>query len=249
MSPLPPTMECYRDQANIMNAYNIILRLEKTIQEMEKQMIYCRILGYLFHHFLGHQVNGDFVREISTISSDDEKLLELGQHFYQFFTRLYQIKGTLQETPQNHQTAKKLVRITHFSLPSLGMVTSVITKLYDRHAIKGSCDLREAAEREQARLVCTHCTHIFPESINANITSGSNKEHHAASVWAILDRFGYRRLREELNGPNIHRLENVMTMEANLHLLFDSLDICFAETMRIIFSLSCLRDSSKGPAL
>ncbi|KAI5995279.1 hypothetical protein F5J12DRAFT_896501 [Pisolithus orientalis] len=271
MPPLPPTLECYHDQASIVNTYNIILRLEKAIQgeidsgkKMEKQMIYCQILGYLFHHFPGRQLNDDFVREISTISSDDEKLLELGQHFYQFFMRLCasskltallqtyltnkvissqkhtrtpssdssrssfdeatdQMKDMSGEAPQNYQTAKKL------ALARDGY-QCVVTKSYDAPAAMRNSELREIVYREQGSVRITHCAHIFPELITANSTSGSNMDHCTASVWAVLDCLGYQHLREELNGSNIHRLENVMTMDLTTHLLFDSLWIWLSET-------------------
>ncbi|KIJ41276.1 hypothetical protein M422DRAFT_84372, partial [Sphaerobolus stellatus SS14] len=50
------------------------------------------------------------------------------------------------------------------------------------------------------------------------------------SIWAILQRFGYQELPEELNGSNIHCLENVITMELNVHEYFDNLDIWLTST-------------------
>ena len=54
---------------------------------------------------------------------------------------------------------------------------------------------------------------------------------HAASVWAVMERFGQVLGVEELNGPQIHRIENVMTMSVNFHLAFDSLRIWFEATV------------------
>jgi hypothetical protein len=49
--------------------------------------------------------------------------------------------------------------------------------------------------------------------------------HYAASVWAV-DRFGYKKLfSEELNGHKIHRLENVITLNHDVHILFDTLQL------------------------
>jgi len=45
-------------------------------------------------------------------------------------------------------------------------------------------------------------------------------------VWAVLDRFGYK-IFDELNGPGIHRLQNVLTMDKNVHTYFDRLKVWF----------------------
>ena len=52
---------------------------------------------------------------------------------------------------------------------------------------------------------------------------------YAASVWAVIDHFGGILITEELNGPNIHRLENVLTMGIDLHTRFDNLLIWLEE--------------------
>jgi HNH endonuclease len=40
---------------------------------------------------------------------------------------------------------------------------------------------------------------------------------------SVMERFGQRGFRDELDGPNIHRLSNILTLNANLHALFDKL--------------------------
>ena len=54
---------------------------------------------------------------------------------------------------------------------------------------------------------------------------------YAASVWAVMERFGQVNGFLELNGPNIHRLENVITMEIGFHTLFDRLTIWLEATV------------------
>jgi hypothetical protein len=46
-----------------------------------------------------------------------------------------------------------------------------------------------------------------------------------------MDCFAGIKVTEELNGPDIHRLENVMTLDVGVHGLFDSLDIWLEETV------------------
>ncbi|KAI6008098.1 hypothetical protein F5J12DRAFT_826633 [Pisolithus orientalis] len=265
MPQLPPTLKGYDNQPGIVSAYNIILGLEwrilreidsekdkldkktNTLDSLEKKLMRCRILGFLFHHFPGLQLNGRFTTEIITINGDDEKLLELGEQFYQLLVKLFsankgrtptptshpsrpsfdqsvkEMKARLNGPPPNHQMAKRL------ALARDGY-RCVITKVYDWSYVKDNTELLGSIRTDGGRMGVTECAHTFPESINANTTSGSNKEHYAASVWAVLDRFGYGHLQQELNGIGINRLENVMTMDLTLHKLFDSLQIWFCET-------------------
>jgi len=52
-----------------------------------------------------------------------------------------------------------------------------------------------------------------------------------------MERFGQVLGVEELNGADIHRLENIMTMDGTLHTLFDSLGIWLEETVSSIFQI------------
>ncbi|KAI6033302.1 hypothetical protein EDC04DRAFT_2213793 [Pisolithus marmoratus] len=97
---------------------------------MEKEMIHCRIVGYLFHHFPARDIE-PFVRAIIAVSGQPKDLLTLGECYYDFFVRLLKaaegstptalshpsppsfdgltemIESMLQAPPQSHQTAKK----------------------------------------------------------------------------------------------------------------------------------------------
>ena len=46
---------------------------------------------------------------------------------------------------------------------------------------------------------------------------------YASSVWAVLERFGNKKVFEELNGSGIHRLQNILTLNPIVHHLFDTL--------------------------
>ena len=61
----------------------------------------------------------------------------------------------------------------------------------------------------------------------------------AANLWTILSMFGYKNILGELNGNQIHRLENVLTLEHNLHDQFDRLNVWFEATVSY-FPLSLL---------
>jgi hypothetical protein len=51
-------------------------------------------------------------------------------------------------------------------------------------------------------------------------------------MWAVMARFGYTTLPEDLNGPKVHRLENVMTLTGPFHHCFDRLEVWFVATVR-----------------
>ncbi len=69
-------------------------------------------------------------------------------------------------------------------------------------------------------------------------------------MWAVMSRFGHETLPDDLNGPNVHRLENVMTMAPNVHTLFDQLMIWLTATVRqfdhVIWKLSHIVMLIKG---
>ena len=62
------------------------------------------------------------------------------------------------------------------------------------------------------------------------LTHPSRKEY-AASVLAVLSRFGYDV--EKINGPKVHSLFNVMTMQKDAHDYFDRLELWLEGTVGI----------------
>ena len=54
---------------------------------------------------------------------------------------------------------------------------------------------------------------------------------YSASVLAVLKRFGYNV--ENLNGPKVHSLFNVMTMEFDMYALFDRLYMWLEATVSV----------------
>ncbi|KAK0207733.1 hypothetical protein IW262DRAFT_1281698, partial [Armillaria fumosa] len=87
-----------------------------------------------------------------------------------------------------------------------------------------------AAEIKKARVVLTECAHIVPESTYFDVSdqSSSNNLDYTTSLLAVLMCFGYDI--QKLNGDKVHSLFNVMTLEHNVHDLFDRLKIWFEKT-------------------
>jgi hypothetical protein len=88
----------------------------------------------------------------------------------------------------------------------------------------------------------TNASHIFAESINANIdveNKVSNRsiyassysllifsqKAYAAGIWAVMDQLGHSSFRDELDGAKIHKLSNILTLDVSLHTNFDGLDL------------------------
>lgn len=46
-----------------------------------------------------------------------------------------------------------------------------------------------------------------------------------------MERFGYRKILEELNGSKIHCLENILTLDSSIHTFFDELKLWFEPTV------------------
>ena len=57
------------------------------------------------------------------------------------------------------------------------------------------------------------------------------RDYDAPSAWAVMERFGQVNGFLELNGPDIHRLENVMTMQPDVHAFFDRLALWLEATV------------------
>ena len=48
-------------------------------------------------------------------------------------------------------------------------------------------------------------------------------------MWAILERFGYEQIHDELQGVNIHRLENIMTLAPGIYSYFQRMALWLEE--------------------
>ncbi|EGO01682.1 hypothetical protein SERLA73DRAFT_70852 [Serpula lacrymans var. lacrymans S7.3] len=215
----------------IRDAYAIILEFERSAQNA-KTLIYARILGYLMLEGPSDQARVAIAREV--ISCAGKGALETnGKMYYDHYLRAFKrtkghtpipsshvsrpsfdtckamIFDMLVEAPQAHQDAKKNALIRDGSC-------CVVTGNYERSMVENNQELEKMADDEGKGLIVTNCAHIFAESTNLNISGdqkGGIRHHHAASMWAVMDRFGYSQIPFDLNGSNIHRLENILTLD------------------------------------
>ncbi|KAF4609789.1 hypothetical protein D9613_012070 [Agrocybe pediades] len=138
------------------------------------------------------------------------------------------ITDYLVEAPESYSTAKKkaLVRDNF---------CCVISGSYDHDSLMGSEELSAeyCALNPFPQRVFTECAHILPDpSMNAQNPpdSASDKRTQGSMLWVVLQRFGYTTLPNELEGENIHRLENIMTLRHDEHTVFTRFLLWFVAT-------------------
>ena len=98
MPPLPPKLperlKGHPIYPHLDSAYNFCVSLQEKIQEeidsgedATKNMIYCRVLGYLFHHPPTDQAIKTLVYEVVS-AKEDEALLKIGEMYFNHLIRL-----------------------------------------------------------------------------------------------------------------------------------------------------------------
>ena len=82
---LPPLVpQRVQHRADVVSAYNMLLRLETTIlaEDEDVDLMYCRIVGHFFHHVPSDRGLTNLVREVSSTGGDRQNLLDIGKQYY-----------------------------------------------------------------------------------------------------------------------------------------------------------------------
>ncbi|KAH9977129.1 hypothetical protein BGW80DRAFT_836751 [Lactifluus volemus] len=79
----------------------------------------------------------------------------------------------------------------------------------------------------------TKFCHIFPPSTNWNLDAEVPGQVYSGSVWSIINSFNSIDVLAELDANKIHRLSNGLTLDMNLHFLFDRLQLWFEEVQGV----------------
>ncbi|KAH9913261.1 uncharacterized protein B0H18DRAFT_1050071 [Fomitopsis serialis] len=208
-------------------------------------LVRARILGYAMLETPSDTGRDCLSREINSCGDDDE-FERLATLYINHFLRCFRaakgrtrspsthpsrpsfdatqetLQYPLEEAPQNHATAKQkaLIRDGY---------RCMLTGAFDIVSVKEKPHILPA----DAPVTFTQAAHIFPESTNIGI-SGINqngaRHEYAATVWTVMARFGDTFVFDELNGPNVHRLENVMTLRGDEHTHFEMLNLWLEST-------------------
>ncbi|KAG8897549.1 hypothetical protein FRB99_008067 [Tulasnella sp. 403] len=205
-----------------------------------------RLLGYMILHAPHPNGRAALCQEILSCNEDLDRLRSLGSFYRDFFLRLFRrakgptpdpsthpsrpsfddVKETfqmlIQESPMTHRTAKKLALLRDD-------YRCVVTGMYDLHSAK----VQSNPPSRDVELFATQAAHIFPDSTNQTLRHTGYEDpkvEYSASAWAAIERFGsVDVILEGLDGPGIHRLDNIMTLSIHVHDVFDSLGLWFEE--------------------
>ncbi|KIY72631.1 hypothetical protein CYLTODRAFT_486271 [Cylindrobasidium torrendii FP15055 ss-10] len=210
-------------------------------QEVEEELMDLRVASYLLLHAPSDVGKYWAASSIMSAVDNDEEIAVFGQFIRKHYIRTFlrkrrdtppvsrhpsrpsfdemqrEILANLDQAPQNHADAKMKALFRNDYRCILSGVHEI--DFYENMPVG-------------ARVATTHCAHIFDESTiefsSAKIVLG--KQEYTANIWTIMRHIGYPDILDELKGPLIHRLGNVMTLEATLHGMFHDLDLCLDAT-------------------
>ncbi|KAL1943932.1 hypothetical protein VTO73DRAFT_3750 [Trametes versicolor] len=183
------------------------------------EIVQCRDDSELFR--LANLYKDHFIRLSSTVFREKDRTPAPSSHPSAPSSDLKkgEFRNTLLPTPPSHSTAKA------DPLRRDGYRCMLSRRLDVDSLDNGLIPVDEATT---GMIAHTHCAHIFDKSTNEAL-SDSAQAAYAASLHAILHRFGGVDSTEELNGAKVHRLENILTLSLDTHTSFDRLQLWLDE--------------------
>ncbi|KAJ7576913.1 hypothetical protein C8J56DRAFT_375615 [Mycena floridula] len=248
-TPLPPVLPIANAPQLWTSAYASCLSYEHAASDIASlgrwtDVIAARLLGYLIIHAPIATGRDNICREINDCQNVHQDLNRLAVLYRDCFVRCFRrakgptpapsphpsrpsfdneremLRYLMEEAPKDHTTAKKLAFIRDG-------YRCMLTGQYE------ATSWGTPHVPATAMVTATNFAHIFPASTNSDI-SGDNefgqKYHYAAGVWAVMERLGGVLFGDELNGSDIHRLENGLTLDQAKHSFFDMLMLWLEET-------------------
>ncbi|KAI0324738.1 hypothetical protein GY45DRAFT_1349243 [Cubamyces sp. BRFM 1775] len=127
----------------------------------------------------------------------------------------------LQRTPRNHTNAKAsaLVRDNY---------RCMVTGVPDLDAMS----LNLTPSTPDGNFAVTQCSHIFPDALGNVEIDGSTAKASSPFTWKPLQEYEAAtdistELGSASQGANLHRLENILTLDMKIHHLFDTMKMWF----------------------
>ncbi|KAI9060386.1 hypothetical protein FKP32DRAFT_1578008 [Trametes sanguinea] len=213
-------------------------------QNAQSRVIHARVIGYLLLYPPSPQARTVLAREISSCS-DWEAVYDLGAKYIRHFIILFRKSRGKTPVPSSHPSRPSFDHDVRERLQDLQRAprdhssakVSALARDNYRCMVTGRVDtssylsgLTPLSPGEIGGY--SNCCHIFPDSLG-DIVSGAAgpDEHESATVWTILKLFGYEDICEELGfasrSANLHRLENIMTLDMIVHEQFDRMNLWF----------------------
>ncbi|EIW55637.1 uncharacterized protein TRAVEDRAFT_129055 [Trametes versicolor FP-101664 SS1] len=209
---------------------------------MLRPLVCARLLGRLLLEAPTEDGRTNVASEIVQCLGDSE-LFRLANLYKDHFIRLFFREKDRTPAPSSHSSAPsvglKNGELRNMSLPTPPSHATAKADALQRDGYRCMLSRRldvdsldngliPVDEATTGMVVHTHCTHIFAKSTNEDL-SDSAQAAYAASLHAILHRFGGVDSTEELNGANVHRLENILTLSLDTHTSFDRLQLWLAK--------------------
>ncbi|KAJ7505181.1 hypothetical protein B0H11DRAFT_2220654 [Mycena galericulata] len=165
------------------------------------------------------------------------KISDLGIHYQKHLMRVFRQHGSLPKVSQHpsrpsmdtlmEDIVQQIKNADHSKLsvkrPALARdgFKCVVSGLIDNASYKAF----PAAFPENATTCKTQCSHIFSESAQ----DGDNKTQYAGAAMAILKMFHFDF--QSLLGSGVNTLPSVVTMDSELHNMWDDLEFWFEEVI------------------
>ncbi|KAG8713232.1 hypothetical protein FRC08_013529 [Ceratobasidium sp. 394] len=242
-TPLPPLADlaAFQGDVPVETAYQRLLPLESSLEGQDRIRI--RILGWMMIHA---PVPGGRSHVASTINSShtDRDILDVADFNLKFFVNCFITTSTKpSRTPSNHPSRGSVDTRRHEIMAGLVAAPKNQTQAKEQALVRDDCrcvvtgavdeDVYEQSRELQETITTayepglksTQCCHIIPSHIMKGI-GDQRKLANSSSVLALLEYFGGINS-AELNGVDIHRLENILTLEVGLHYAFDHLRVWF----------------------
>ncbi|KAH7908515.1 hypothetical protein BJ138DRAFT_1091111 [Hygrophoropsis aurantiaca] len=226
------------------DAYDRCLVFEKNAASVPpplsgpSRLVCARLLGYIIREALTDCGRDTISNEIKDCA-DEDALVVLATLYLNYFIRCFlarkkvrtptpsqhpsrpsfhdvqeTLKYLINEAPQSHATAKQK------ALYRDGFCC-VLSGACDAPSFESIASVRDLPLASDKEVAPTHAAHILPESAITGILGANEGDAKLnliiATVWTIMERFGQVLIPDELNGPNIHHLENVMTLSTPNH--------------------------------
>ncbi|KAI0353930.1 hypothetical protein OH77DRAFT_1426783 [Trametes cingulata] len=257
MTALPPVSEAAKllpsGSSNLLSIYDTVVlpaerdALDSKAPDSEASLLAARVMGFFLLYPPSTAAQRTLVEELSFCNREDDPsqaVYQLGQMYIRHLILIFKQSRGKTPMPSSHASQSSFERLMR------GCEDNFQRAQRDRSSAKAAALLRDNYRcmitgryehaavdaglvhniEEGASLGATHCCHIFPDSLG-HIHPGASgaKESEVASVWAILDRFGYKDICEEIgiasSGARLHRLENIMTLDALVHTRFDDMKL------------------------
>ncbi|KAG1827694.1 hypothetical protein EV424DRAFT_1598328 [Suillus variegatus] len=205
-------------------------------------LICARILGYMLIYAPGrHNIAKDISKCV-----DDNELLHLAQLTYDYFIYLFNAAKSqtheysfLDHTsgPSFHTIKAAIAHIMEESPIDQRTVKAhalardnfhcVVTGAIDYVAYHNNKQLTVEALAQELQVFHTEAVHIFPAFTNKG--EDNLKPEYAANEWTIVNHFAGHDISQELDGIQIHCLENILTLAIHVQPFFDRLALWFEE--------------------